>query len=129
MCCLETQKPIFFFIYNLILQNIFINSFIMKLIIRIFLFPCILIYGLLFSSILLLPPFCMLIVYHFIQLIFYPFKLLLNYNGANLNIEEAFINETSSQALNLFLTFTLPVWLPFYITITYIKTGKVFTGE
>ena len=65
-----------------------------------------------------------------IHLIVYPFILLFNLAGAEIEIPEPFVNVVSkSYLIGYILTITIPIWGMFAIVVHFILIGKVWTGE
>lgn len=98
-----------------------------RFLLRILLSPIILVWGFVLTCCLMVFPIPLLCGITFFQLIAYPFILLFNVAGAEIEIPEPFVNDVSkSYLVGYLLTLTLPVWGMFAITVYFLLTGKVW---
>ena len=101
-----------------------------RFLLRIILSPFILIWGIFLTAAMMVFPIPLLCGITLFHLIGYPFMLLFNIAGAEIEIPEPFINDVSkSYLIGYILTITIPLWGMFAIVVHFILTGKVWTGE
>ena len=101
-----------------------------RFLLRILLSPFILIWGIFLTAAMMLFPMPLLCGITLFHLIGYPFMLLFNMAGAEIEIPDPFVNDVSkSYLIGYILTITIPIWGMFAIVGHFILTGKVWTGE
>ena len=111
--------------------GIIMNCKYKKKIQRLFTSPFIFIYGIFITFALTFFPLGIVTIIGLNNLITFPFVYLTGVYS-KLKYEDCFIfitykSKLKSVFINNLLCLTVIVWLPFFITFDYIKTGEVFT--
>jgi hypothetical protein len=96
-----------------------------RILLRVVLSPLVFICGVILTCVLIVFPLPILCGITFFQLIVYPFIVLLNKAGSEIEIPEPFIDTTNNTLINYVLTITLPLWLAFAVVVYFIITGKL----
>lgn len=113
--------------YKTILKTLFINRVYL---LRIILSPIVLLIYAFITCVLFFFPIPMLCGITFFQLIAYPFILLFNICGSEIEAPEPFVNVLpESYLVGYLLTITIPIWGMFFLTVLFIINGKIWDGD
>lgn len=96
---------------------------------RLLVSPIVFLYGLLLTAGGMIFPITMVCLVSFALLISNGFIWILRFAGCKLEMEDGFIDITRYTGLNHLLGILMPLWLPFYTVVFFVREGKLVGFE